>query len=64
MGGAEDKQFYIQWVGKSSGGFRGGKGGANAPPFWRRVMYFGVHNYNCTSPSNDYAGVACSNNQA
>ena len=26
----------------------------------RRVMYFCVHN--CTSPSNDYAGVACSNN--
>ena len=45
----------------SSDGFRGGKGGgANAPPLWRRVMYFCVHN--CTSPSNDYAGVACSNN--
>ena len=36
----------------TSGGFRRGKG--------RLVMYFCVHN--CTSPSNDYAGVACSNN--
>ena len=35
-------------------------GGANAPPLWRLVMYFCVHN--CTSPSNDYAAVACSNN--
>ena len=37
----------------------GGKGGANAA-LWRRVMYFCVHN--CTSLSNDYAGLACSNN--
>ena len=36
-----------------SGGFRGGKGGANATPFGG---YFCVHN--CTSPSNDYAAVA------
>jgi len=43
-----------------SGGFRGGKGGANAPPLWRRVMYFCVHN--CTSRWNDCAEVACSNN--
>ena len=41
---------------KNSGGFRGGK----CTPLWRRVMYFCVHN--CTSPSNDNAGVACSNN--
>ena len=39
---------------------QGGKGGANAPPLWRLVMYFCLHN--CTSPSNDYAGMACSNN--
>ena len=26
-----------------SGGFRGGKGGANAPPLWRLVVYFCVH---------------------
>ena len=32
--------------GGGSGGFRGGKGGANAPPFGG-VMYFCVHN--CTS---------------
>ena len=38
----------------------GGKGGANAPPLWRLAMYFCIHN--CTSPSNDYAAVACSNN--
>ena len=44
----------------SSGGFKGGKGGANAPPFWGLVMYFCVHI--CTSPSNDYTAVACSNN--
>jgi len=39
-----------------SGGFRGGK----APALWRLVMYFCIHN--CTSPSKDYAAVACSNN--
>ena len=27
---------------------------------WELVMYFCVHN--CTSPSNDYAAVGCSNN--
>ena len=41
-----------------SGGFRGAKGGANAPPLWRLVVYFCVHN--CTNPSNDYAAVAWS----
>ena len=44
----------------NSGGFRGVRGGAKCTPLWWRVMYFCVHN--CTSPSNDYAGVACSNN--
>ena len=44
-----------------SGGFRGGKG-CKCTPLWRLVMYFCVHN--CTSPSYDYAAVACSNNQA
>ena len=33
-----------------SGGFRGGKGAASAPPFWWLVMYFCEHN--CMSPSN------------
>jgi len=28
-------------------------------PLWRLIMYFFIHN--CTSPSNDYAAVACSN---
>ena len=37
--------------------------GVQMHPLWRLVMYFCVHN--CTSPSNDYAAVACiSNNQA
>ena len=39
-----------------SGRFRGCK----CTPLWWLVMYFCVHN--CTSPSNDYAAVACSNN--
>ena len=39
-----------------SGGFRGCK----CTPLWRLVMYFSIHNW--TSPSNDYAAVACSNN--
>ena len=43
-----------------SGGFRGHKGGANAPPLRWLVMYFCVNN--CTSPSNDYTAVECSNN--
>ena len=30
------------------------------PHLWRLVMYFCIHN--CTSPSNDYAAVACNNN--
>ena len=38
-----------------SGGFRVG-----STPLCRLVVYFCVHN--CTSPSNDYAAVACSNN--
>ena len=41
------------------GGGKGGKGGANAPPLAASNV-FCVHN--CTSPSNDYAAVACSNN--
>ena len=46
-----------------SGGFRGGKGGCKCTPLWQLVMYFYVNN--CTSPSNNYAAVACSNdNQA
>ena len=45
-----------------SGGFRGGKGGVQFALWWL-VMYFCIHN--CTSPSKDYAAVACSNdNQA
>ena len=39
-----------------SGGFRECK----CTPLWQLVMYFSVHN--CTSSSNDYAAVACSNN--
>ena len=35
-------------------------GGCTCTPLWRLVMYFCVHN--CMSPSNDYAAVACSNN--
>ena len=35
---------------------------ADPGPLWRLAMYFCVHN--CTSPSNDYAAVACSSNQA
>ena len=38
----------------------GGGGGCKCTPLWRLVVYFCVHN--CTSPSNDYAAVACSNN--
>ena len=34
----------------NSGGFKAGKGGANAPLWWR-VMYFCMHS--CMSPSND-----------
>ena len=34
--------------------------GCKCTPLWQLVMYFCVHN--CTSPSNDYATVACSNN--
>ena len=34
--------------------------GHKCTPLWRLVMYFCVHN--CTSPSNDHAAVACSNN--
>ena len=49
--------FYVWLI---SGVFRGGKGGCKCTPLWRLVMYFCVHN--CTSPSNDYAAVACSNN--
>ena len=37
------------YKGISSGGFRGGKGGANAPPFGGTLK-------------NDYAAMACSNN--
>ena len=38
----------------------GGGKGVQMYPLWRLVMYFCVHN--CMSPSNDYAAVACSNN--
>ena len=34
--------------------------GAQSTPLWQLVMYFCVHN--CTSPSNDYAAVACISN--
>ena len=34
--------------------------GCKCTPLWRLVMYFCVHI--CTSPSNDYTAVACSNN--
>ena len=40
-----------------SGGVRGVQ---MHPPLVANIMYFCVHNL--TSPSNDYAGVACSNN--
>ena len=46
-----------EWAGTtshSSGGFKGCK----CTPLWWLVMYFFIHN--CTSPSNDYAAVACS----
>ena len=45
-----------------SGRFKGGKGGGGCKctPLWRLVMYFCVHI--CTSLSNDYTAVACSNN--
>ena len=60
-----DKRKFNSLVAKSrssltNGGFKGGKGGANAPPLWRLVMYFCVHI--CTSQSNDYTAVAFSNN--
>ena len=35
-------------------------GRGKGTPLWRLVMYFCVNN--CTSPSNDYTAVACSNN--
>jgi len=38
----------------------GGIKGVHLHPLWRLVMYFCVNNW--TSPSNDYAAVACSNN--
>jgi len=51
------------WSTGFSDGFRGVRGGANAPPLRQLVMYFCLHN--CTSSSNDYAAVECiSNNQA
>ena len=37
----------------------GGVRGVQITPLWQLVMYFCVHN--CTSPSNNYAAVACSN---
>ena len=40
-----------------SGGFREVQ---MHPPLWWLIMYFCVHN--CTSPSNDHAAMACSNN--
>ena len=43
--------------GPYSGGFRGGY---KCTPLWQLVIYFCVHN--CMSPSNEYAAVACSNN--
>ena len=36
------------------------EGGDSSGGFWRLVVYFCLHN--CTSPSNDYAAVAYSNN--
>jgi len=42
-----------------SGRFRGVRG-VQMHPLWRLVMYFCVNNW--TSPSNDYAAIACSNN--
>ena len=38
----------------------GGVRECKCTPLWWLVMYFCVHN--CTTPSNDYAAVACSNN--
>ena len=38
----------------------GGVRGVQMHPLWQLVMYFCVHNF--TSTSNDYAAVACSNN--
>ena len=49
-----------------SGGFRGGRGVRGGKgvqmysPLAASIMYFCLRN--CTSPSNDYAAVACSNN--
>ena len=44
-----------------SGGFRGVRGVQMHPPLVA-INVFCVHN--CTSPSNDYAAVACSSNHA
>ena len=44
------------WLAIVVSGFRG----VQVHPLWLLVMY--VCEYNCTSPSNDYAAVACSNN--
>jgi len=43
----------------TSGGFRGVREVQMHPPLAASNVFF-VHN--CTSPSNDYAAVACSNN--
>ena len=43
-----------------SGGFRGSKVGCKCTPLWQLVMYFCINK--CTSPSNDYTAVECSNN--
>ena len=54
--------WWLNWhtVTVADLGRGGGGGGASATPLWQLVMYFCDHN--CTSPSNDYAAVACSNN--
>ena len=38
----------------------GGVRGCKCTPLWQLVMYFCVNS--CTSPSNDYTAVECSNN--
>ena len=38
----------------------GGGGGGGVRGMWQLVMYFCINN--CTSPSNDYTAVECSNN--
>ena len=59
--GQHSQQALIVLRVKFSGGFRGG--GCKCTPLWWLVVYFCIHN--CTSPSNGYAAVACSdNNQA